>query len=127
MIVTKLVATPLTMVFLMAASSVFAGEKLDDAKIKALITGKTVHGENTKRNTKFMIYFDKDGKTAIRKGPKKTRTAQYSIKNNMQCFQRKKKERCASIQDNGDGTYSRINNKGKSIVKWTKVEDGKKF
>lgn len=96
-------------------------------QIKSLIAGKTVYAEHLKRGFEFKVYFDSDGTTAIRQQKGETTTTTYSFKGDKHCIQWRGKNRCANISDNGDGSYSRINKRGKAVVKWIKVEDGKQL
>ncbi len=100
---------------------------LSASKIKELISGNTIDAEHLKKGFSFKVFFDKDGKTAIRnqKGNSKTISYKYEGDKDKHCIHWAGKDRCAKILDNGDGTYTRINPKGKKIVKWTKINKGK--
>ena len=109
------------------SSQAHAENYLDNNKIKELVTGKTIYSKHLKKDFDFSAYFDADGKTAIRKKRNGdiVKTS-YSIEGNKHCMQWKGKNRCARIIDNGDGTYTRVNKKGKKIIKWLKFEAGNK-
>ena len=94
-------------------------------QVKAIIAGKTVHAEHLKKGFDFKVYFDADGETAIRQQQGETTTTTYSFQGKKHCIKWRGRNRCAFIQDNGDGTYSRINRKGKAKVKWVKIVEGK--
>lgn len=96
-------------------------------KLSGLIINKTVHAKHLKKGFEFSVYFDKDGKTAFRKQGSDVTQTTYKIDGDKHCIFWKGKDRCAQILDNGDGTYTRVNKKGKQIVKWTRLEDGKKL
>lgn len=102
-----------------------ADEFLSAEKIKPLITGKTVHAHHLKKDFEFTVYFDADGKTAHRHQGGETTETTYKFDGDKHCIYWNGKDRCANIRDNGDGTYSRINDKGKEIIKWTKIVNGK--
>jgi len=104
-----------------------ADEFLDADAVKALVTGKTIHAMHLKKDFEFKVYFDPDGKTAYRSQHGETTKTTYEFRDNKHCIFWKEKNRCANILDNGDGTYTRVNKKGKKKVKWTKFEDGKTF
>jgi len=102
-----------------------AGDFLDAAAIKALISGNTVHSEHLKRGFEFKVYFDADGETAIRQQHGDDTETTYKFKGDKHCIHWKGKDRCAKIRDNGDGSYDRVNKKGKVNVKWLKIAEGK--
>ncbi len=104
-----------------------ADEFLDASAVKALVTGKTIHAMHLKKDFEFKVYFDPDGETAYRSQGGETTKTTYKFDDNKHCIYWKGKNRCANILDNGDGTYTRVNKKGKKKVKWTKFEDGKTF
>ncbi|MDH5445091.1 MAG: hypothetical protein OEY52_06000 [Gammaproteobacteria bacterium] len=103
-----------------------AGDFVTGDKLASLVINKTVRAKHLKKDFEFSIYFDKDGKTAFRKkrNGEIVKTT-YRFDGNKHCLFWKGKDRCASIKDNGDGTYSRINDSGNEVVKWTKLEVGK--
>jgi hypothetical protein len=105
-----------------------AGDTLSGDEIRELITDKTIQAEHLTKGFTFEVYFDPDGKTAIRKQKGATVTTAYSIKGDEHCLLWNGGNRCAKIQDNGDGTYTRINTngkaKGKAVVKWVQFEAG---
>ena len=102
-----------------------AGDFMKADQIKTLVADKTVHAHHVVKDFDFAVYFDADGKTAHRKQNGETTQTTYSFEGDQHCIEWKGKNRCANIRDNGDGTYSRINPKGKEVVKWVKIEGGK--
>ncbi len=107
------------------ATGISAAGELSGGQIQKLVAGKTIHAKHLIRGFEFDVYFDPDGKTALRKQGGTVSTTSYKIKGNKHCLFWKGKNRCATIQDNGDGTYTRINPRGKAVIKWTKVSSGK--
>lgn len=106
-------------------SSAVAGEALSADQIKALISGKTVYAKHLKKGFDFKVYFDADGKTAIRDDGGNPVETTYSFDGDKHCLEWKGKNRCAQIVDNGDGTYSRLNKSGKAFIIWNRFVDGK--
>lgn len=104
-----------------------AGETLDAAAVKKLITGNTVEGLSpngvTQRN-----YFAPDG-TTIRQidGQADLLEGTWSVKDDgAQCVQGMSGG-CATIVRNDDGTYDRIVKGGNVRLKWVTVKPGKSF
>jgi len=93
--------------------------------VKALVVGSTIEAEHLKKDFEFKVYFSDDVKTAIREQGGDSTETTYEFKGDKHCIFWKEKNRCANILDNGDGTYTRVNKKGKKIVKWTKIIKGK--
>jgi len=112
---------------LLAFSSMnaYADEFLNADKIKALITGNTIEAKHLLKGFKFKVYFDNDGKTALRNQKGNSQKTSYSFERNLHCIYWAGKDRCANIKDNGDGTYTRVMSNGKKVVKWTKITKGK--
>ncbi len=110
---------------LMASTGFAADTMMNADQIKKLVAGKTITAKHNLKGFKFTVYFDKDNKTALRKQKGNTIKTSYSVKGNMHCLLWKGQDRCANIRDNKDGTYSRVNPKGKAIITWSKVTDGK--
>ena len=104
-----------------------AQEFLTTDQIEALVVGKTVHAKHLKKGFEFVIYFDPDGKTAVRKQAGETTKTTYKIEADKHCIFWKGKDRCAGIFDNGDATYDRVNPNGVHIVKWTKIVPGEEL
>jgi hypothetical protein len=108
-----------------------AGETLTGDQIRALITDKTIQAEHLGKGFTFEVYFDPDGKTATRTHKGAKVTTAYSIDGDEHCLLWNGANRCATIMDNGDGTYSRINTsgryRGKAVVKWIRFEDGNRL
>ena len=106
------------------ATAAHADSMLNADQVKKLVTGKTMHATHIK-GFKFKVYFDTDNKTAFRAQKGSTTKTTYTMKGNKHCIFWKGEDRCAGIRDNKDGTYSRINPRGKAVVTWTKATDGK--
>ena len=120
--------TSICLAGMLALSAHSSAEDFMDADaIKALVTGKTIHALHLKKDFEFKVFFDPDGETAYRSQGGEVTETTYKFVGNKHCIYWKEKDRCANILDNGDGTYTRVNKKGKKIVKWTKFEDGKTF
>lgn len=107
------------------SQTVLADDYMGADKIKDLISGKTIYAKHLKRNFTFKVFFDVDGETALRTDFGKTKKTKYEFKGNKHCIYWKGKNRCANILDNGDGTYTRVNKKGKKMIMWTKIIEGK--
>lgn len=109
------------------ATNANAESMLNAEQVKELVTGKTIQAKHNIKGFKFSVYFDKDNKTAFRKQKGSTTKTSYMIKGNKHCLQWKGQNHCANIRDNKDGTWSRINPKGKAIITWSNITDGKKL
>lgn len=102
-----------------------AGNTLSADEIKALITGKTVHAKHEKKGFTFSVYFAEDG-GAIRKWKDgELQNGKYLFKDNMHCINVGGGDKCATIEDNGDGSYKRLKNGKKHFITWQEVVDGK--
>ncbi|TNF92531.1 MAG: hypothetical protein EP297_13235 [Gammaproteobacteria bacterium] len=102
-----------------------AGNVLSADEIKALITGKTVHAKHEKKGFTFSAYFAEDG-SAIRKWKGgELQDGKYSFKDNMHCINVGGGDKCATIEDNGDGTYKRLKGGKKHFITWQRIVDGK--
>ncbi len=123
---TKLLLLILASFLAFFASPIFAADTMMNAdQIKQLVTGKTVTAKHNLKGFNFTVFFDADNKTAFRKQKGSTTKTTYSMNGNMHCIQWKGQNRCANIRDNKDGTYSRINPRGKAIITWSKISEGK--
>lgn len=113
-------------VCMITSSQTMAGKTLSKDEINALVTGKTIESKHLVRDFSFKVYFDTDGETAYRALPNgNIKQTSYSINGNKHCLFWKGKNRCATIEDNGDGTYYRLTPDGRKIIKWLSVTDGK--
>jgi len=110
---------------LLFSAQAIAGDYMDEAAVKSLVVGNTFYATHLKKDFEFKVYFEADGKTAIRQQNGESTETTYEFKGNKHCIFWLEKNRCANILDNGDGTYMRVNKNGVSIVKWTKVVKGK--
>jgi hypothetical protein len=124
----KLQSILITLVLMAGASfQANAGNPLSAEEIKTLITGKTVHAKHEKKGFTFSVYFAEDG-SAIRKWKNdELQNGKYTFKDNMHCINVGDGDKCATIEDNGDGSYKRLKNGKKHMITWTKVVDGKDF
>jgi len=103
-----------------------AGETLDAAAVKKLITGNTVHGLGTSGGTP-KIYFAPDGK-AYRTAKDKILEGTWEVKDDgTQCVGNGLPGGCAKIVRNEDGSYDRISPDGVALLRWTAVVNGKDF
>jgi len=114
----------ISFVVLFGMGQVYA-EGLSSDKIKSLIVGNTVVAKHLKKDFEFKVYFDVDGVTAYRAQNGETIKTTYNFEENKHCINWKGSNRCATVLDNGDGTYTRVNANGKQVVKWTNVVKGK--
>ena len=112
---------------LTVGSVVNAEEFLSQDEVKNLVMGKTIHATHLKRDFDFIVYFDKDGKTAFRKQDNETTKTTYSIKDNKHCIFWNGEDRCANILKNEDGSYTRVTPNGRKVVKWLKFNEGNKL
>ena len=112
---------------LFASGQVYAEKYLTADEVKSLVVGNTMHAQHLKKDFEFSVHFDSDGNTAFRKQFDETTKTTYKFNGDKHCIFWKGQDRCAKILDNGDGTYTRINKKGKHVVKWTKVIKGKEL
>ena len=112
-----------TALLLTTTTSLNAGETLTKDQIQELVTGKTIHADHLKKDFRFKVYFNADG-TAIRRQMGETTITKWFMEGNKHCLTWRGRDRCATIQENADGTFSRINRKGKSKVLWKAFEDG---
>ena len=109
---------------LFISASTVAEDYMGEEAVKALVVGNTIHAEHLKKDFEFKVYFDADGKTAIREQGGDSAETTYEFKGNKHCIFWKEKNRCANILDNGDGTYFRVNKNAKKIIKWNKIVKG---
>ena len=123
---TKYFGVIITLLFSAVLSTQATAEDfMSEEAVKALVVGNTIHATHLKKDFEFKVYFSDDGKTAIREQGGDSAETTYEFKGDKHCIFWKEKNRCANILDNGDGTYTRVNKKGKKIVKWTKIIKGK--
>lgn len=100
---------------------------LNADKLKELIIGHTAFSVHLEKGFEFQVYFDADGKTAYRTHRGDIVQTTYSFNGNQHCIYWKDKNRCASLLDNADGTFTRVTPNGKHAIKWTKVVPGKQL
>lgn len=96
-------------------------------KLKKLIIGHTAFSVHLEKGFEFQVYFDADGKTAYRTHRGDIVQTTYSFNGNQHCIYWKDKNRCATLLDNADGTFTRVTPNGKHAIKWTKVVPGKQL
>jgi hypothetical protein len=113
---------------LMLSTSAFAGKALNTDEVKALVTGKTADAEHLLRGFKFKAYFNPNGDLTQLKENGDTVEGTWQVDaEGLHCVDFGAGDRCATVVDNGDGTWSRVNKNGKPVVKWTGFVDGKAF
>ena len=102
-----------------------AGDTLDAAAVKKLISGNTVDGLTPNGDTQ-KNYFAPDG-TTIRKSGNKLIEGTWKVKEDgTQCVTGMPGG-CAKIVSNGDGTYDRVVEGGGIRLRWLSVTSGKGF
>jgi hypothetical protein len=121
-------AFTLTLVLGMA-SSALAGKALSADELKALIVGKTVSAHHNIKDKDFKVYFDADGTMVQILANGKKREGSYEISSSGEhCVDIGGTDNCAMIEDNGDGTYTRVlSNNDKRVIDWTAFTDGNKL
>lgn len=112
---------------MLSSSLVQAGETLDAAAVKALITDKTVTGTRTKDGATLKNYFAPDGKV-YRFENGEVAEGSWQVKDNgLQCVEGIPGG-CANIVNNGDGTYNRNHGRsGQTLLIWTSFANGRDF
>lgn len=100
-----------------------AGDTLSGDKIKTLISGKTLSAEHIK-GFKFKVYFDGKGHYVRNKDGNITEGT-FTIKDSQHCVNVGGNDKCATIVDNGDGTYKRMKNGKKHFITWSNITAGK--
>ena len=124
----KLKLTMISLLFLLGASfQAHAGKVLSPDELKTLITGKTVHAKHEKKGFTFRVYFNDDGSVIRKWKNDKLQDGKWFFDGNLHCINVGDGDKCASIEDNGDGTYKRLKggNSDKHFISWTKIVDGK--
>jgi len=102
--------------------AVYADKVLSGDELKALLTNKTVSVAVVGKSVKWRQYFGPDGKSNRDNGEE----SEWYVKDNKHCNSAANLL-CASVRDNGDGSYSRLKPDGKPAVNWTNIVEGKKF
>jgi hypothetical protein len=104
-----------------------AGKVLSPDEIKALITGNTVHAEHLKKGFNFSVYFNEDGSVIRKWKNDKLQDGKWFFKDNLHCINVGGGDKCASIEDNGDGSYKRLKNgkSNKHFITWKSIANGK--
>ena len=104
-----------------------AGETLDAAAVKALITDKTVTGVRTSDGATLKNYFSPDGKVYRLEAGQVAEGTWKVNDDGTQCVDGIQGG-CAKIISNGDGTYDRNQDKsGKTLLKWNSFVNGRDF
>ncbi|MDP3421416.1 MAG: hypothetical protein Q8S10_10860 [Thiobacillus sp.] len=116
----KKIAVGFALSFLLAQAS-HAGKVLSGDEIKALVANKTITVVLSSSN-QWRQYFSADGSSKRDNGENST----WYVENDKHC-NTAAKLLCAAVQENGDGTYSRLKPDGGPAVTWTKIVDGKDF
>jgi len=113
---------------LVCCTAAYAGKTLPAAEIQSLIAGKTADGENLVQNYKFKVYFDKNGDLVQKTESGEIKEGRWQIDaEGMHCVDFGAGDRCAAVEDIGNGTYARVTRSGKTVVKWRNFIDGKGF
>jgi len=110
----------LTLLFSFSQPS-HADKTLTGDEIKALVSGKTVYVSSSS-STQWRQFFAADGSSDRDNGEK----SDWYVENDKHC-NTASSLLCASIRDNGDGTYARLKPNGSPAVTWAKIVDGKDF
>ena len=103
----------------------FAGNTLNGDDLKKLIVGNTIYGEFTSNGKKFKNYFDANGKSYRDVGGKVSEGSYNISSEGKHCVKFDTPENCSMIESNADGSYNRVAEDGKVIVKWLKIVTGK--
>ncbi len=101
-----------------------AGDALDAAAVKELLSGNTVDVLTASGNT-FQVYFAPDGKLVRKEGDKIVEGTWHVEDDGRQCVEGTPGG-CAKIVKNEDGTHDRIG-KGGAKARWLSVNPGKGF
>ena len=106
----------------LAQSAVAADKMLNAAEVKKIVEGNTITAQVDGKS--FKAFFDAKGKyTRMMDG--KSIDGTYSISaDGTHCVDFADKHTCAKIRDNGNNTFTRIED-GKEKATWLKVESGK--
>lgn len=107
------------------ATSAVAARTLSAAELKALISDKTVLVTRLKDGAQWRVYFGPDGKQ-ITKGDRNSEGDWWIAEDGKHC-NAEGMLKCASIVDNGDGTYSRMKEDGQPLVSWSEFSSGNKL
>jgi hypothetical protein len=107
------------------STTVRAERILSGDEVKELITDKTVYVTRHRDGKQWKAYFFADGSAFLDVKDMKKDT--WHIDKKGRHCNTGVRLVCAPIQDNGDGTYSRLKPNGKKAVTWTKIVDGKDF
>ena len=103
-----------------------AGKALSGDELKALIVGKTIASHHNMKDFDFKVYFDASGTMTqvMDDGTRKEGT--YTITDSGEhCVDIGGNDNCAMIEDNGDGTYTRVRtDNDKRIIDWKSFADG---
>lgn len=120
------IATLLSLTTLgLLATPLHAAEKMLTAEeINKLIVGNTIHSEVLGSGKTFKVYFEANGKYTRVQGGEVTDSTYRTNADGTHCINFKGSDYCATIRDNGDGTFTRIEG-GKPKIKWTRVVSGK--
>jgi len=113
---------------LMLSGNVFAAKTLNADEVKALITGKTADAEQLIKGFKFKVYFNPNGDlNQLKEDGNKVDGSWQVDAQGQHCVNFGAGDQCATVVDNGDGSWTRINMAGKPVVNWKNFVDGKTF
>lgn len=101
----------------------FASDMLSADQVKSLVTGNTVDSEILENGKTFRAYFDPSG-TLYRLQDGKMLEGSWRVQDDGSHCITLKKEFCAQIRNDGDGSYTRIEN-GSPKLKWHKFTPGR--
>ena len=100
-----------------------AGKLLTGDEIKTLVTDKTLSVTVVSNGKQWRQYHAADGSSFRDNGE----TSKWHVEKDKHCSTAATYFPCALIQDNGDGTYARVQDNGDALVIWSKIVDGKAF
>jgi len=111
---------------LILSPAAFAGEALDAAALKALIVGKTVSGHHEFRDFDFQVYFAPNGDMVRVIDGDETEGTYRITSRGEHCIELGHIANCATVEDNGDGTYTRVlSHNGKRPITWHAFTEGR--
>lgn len=102
-----------------------AGETLDAAAVKKLLSGKTAHSLSATGNTS-KNHFAPDGKLYRLYENKLYEGTWYVEADGTHCV-KGMPGGCAKVIRNEDGTYDRVKENGETYARWLAIVDGKDF
>jgi len=118
----------ITLLILLGLFSISASaeQALTAAEIRALISNKTIDAVHLRKDFTFKVYFDAKG-NGIQYVNEIPNPGHYKFEGNMHCIDFPGTFKCSKVVKNDDGTYTRILNGTKPVIKWIKFTEGKIF